>query len=89
VFAFKKIVSQPFCDTVMSARTYLVDFAVEDGQDIIPYTSFFQNEKVSLTFPTRLTFHDVAFGTTPLKVVNTSWLNYYFVDEECEHTLHP
>jgi hypothetical protein len=54
---------------------------VPDG-DVIPFTSFFQNEKVSIPISTRLIFHDTTFGTTPLKTVETKWLNYYFADSE-------
>lgn len=55
---------------------------VDENTEIIPYTSFFTTKKVSITFPTKVTHHDVIPGSAPLKTCETNWVNYHFEDEE-------
>ncbi|KAF2419008.1 hypothetical protein EJ08DRAFT_574105, partial [Tothia fuscella] len=52
-----------------------------DEDHIIPFTSYFQDEKISITFPTEILFHDVVHGTPPLKSAKTSWVNYVLEDK--------
>jgi hypothetical protein len=60
------------------------DVPVPDGLEIIPFASYFQDEKISITFPTEVILHDIAYGTPPLKKAHTSWVNYVFEDAACE-----
>src|ERR1700761_6342125 len=53
---------------------------VPDGESIIPFASYFEDEKISITFPTELIFHDISYGSEPLRSVKTSWTNYVFED---------
>jgi len=58
---------------------------VPDGE-LIPFTSFFAHEKVSIPISSKMTFHDTIFGLRPLKTIESSWINYYFTDNEGECT---
>ncbi|KAF2474289.1 uncharacterized protein BDR25DRAFT_256055 [Lindgomyces ingoldianus] len=51
-----------------------------DGEIYLPYSSYFNPEKISVTVPCELRFHDVRYGTRPLKIAKTHWVNYYFED---------
>ncbi|KAK3079180.1 hypothetical protein LTS18_005542, partial [Coniosporium uncinatum] len=51
-----------------------------DGAEIIPFSSYFNPEKISITVPAVLKFHDVTFGAASLKEAKTSWINYIFED---------
>jgi len=62
----------------------LTYFPVPENQEIIPFASYFQDEKISITFPTDVVLHDIAFGTPPLKTQKTSWVNYVFEDAACK-----
>jgi len=53
---------------------------VADGAEIIPFSSYFNPEKISITVPAVLKFHDVAFGAASLQEAKTSWINYIFED---------
>jgi hypothetical protein len=53
---------------------------VDDEIEYIPYTSYFSPEKLSIGVPTEIRFHDVKYGSRPLKVCKTSWINYVFED---------
>ena len=54
---------------------------VADGQEIIPYTVWGNNEKISIRVPTELRFHDLNYDSKPIAVAQTSWVNYCFEDE--------
>jgi hypothetical protein len=56
--------------------------AVDERAEIIPFTSYFQSNKVAITVPTEVTYHRAITGSKPLKSVRTTWVNYYFKDEE-------
>jgi hypothetical protein len=49
-----------------------------DGELYVPYSSYFSPEKISVTVPTEIKFHDIKFGSKPLKIAKTSWINYVF-----------
>jgi hypothetical protein len=51
---------------------------LEDMDIIIPYTSYFEPTKVSITINTTLTYHSLQRQNNPPKSVNTTWVNYYF-----------
>jgi hypothetical protein len=55
--------------------------SVPDLEEIIPFSSYFQEEKISVTLPSDLTFHDIAYGSPPLRTANSKWVNYVFEDE--------
>lgn len=52
-----------------------------DLENIIPFSSFFQEEKISITLPSTLTYHDLAYGSPPLRTATSKWVNYVFEDE--------
>lgn len=54
---------------------------VNDLDDVLPYTSYFQSNKASITFKTQVIYHDVTRMKPPLKIHETSWLNYVFEDD--------
>lgn len=55
---------------------------VDENIQYIPYSSFFQQEKISLAVPSEIKFHDVTYGSRPLGVTKTSWINYIMVDTQ-------
>ncbi len=57
---------------------------VADGQEIIPYTVWGNNVKISIRVPTELRFHDLTYDSKPIAVAQTSWVNYCFDDESGE-----
>ncbi|KAJ4991702.1 hypothetical protein SVAN01_02817 [Stagonosporopsis vannaccii] len=44
----------------------------------IPYSSYFSPVKVSLTTPSTLRFHSLAYGTRLLRSTHSSWVNFLF-----------
>jgi hypothetical protein len=65
---------QTRCDCCFS----LTSIAVPENQEIIPFASYFQDEKVSITFLTEVVLHDIIYGTPALKIAKTSWVNFVF-----------
>ncbi|KAF1957419.1 hypothetical protein CC80DRAFT_592688 [Byssothecium circinans] len=59
-------------------KTLRMELKMADGGWYIPYSSYFNPEKVSITVPCELKFHDVQYGTRLLKTVKTTWINYVF-----------
>lgn len=55
-------------------------YAVSNDDDVIPFMSYFAPEKVAVTVPTHLLFHDVMFGLPPVQTARTTWVNYIFED---------
>lgn len=55
---------------------------MDEGEVYVPYSSYFNQKKVSITVPCELIYHDVTFGRRPLKTTKTSWINYVFDDQE-------
>jgi hypothetical protein len=51
-----------------------------DGDMYVPYSSYFSQEKISITVPCELKYHDVKYGTRLLKTTKTTWINYVFGD---------
>jgi hypothetical protein len=51
-----------------------------DGDMYVPYSSYFSQEKISITVPCELKYHDVKYGTRLLKTTKTTWINYIFED---------
>jgi hypothetical protein len=60
---------------------------VPENKEIIPFASYFQDEKISINFPTEVVLHDIAYGTPPLKTAKTSWVNYVFEDVAGKHCI--
>ncbi|KAJ4366968.1 hypothetical protein N0V83_007498 [Neocucurbitaria cava] len=58
--------------------TVRVELKMHDDQMFIPYSSYFSPNKVSITVPCELKFHDVKLGNRPAKIAKTSWVNYVF-----------
>jgi hypothetical protein len=54
---------------------------VPDQENVIPFSSFFQEEKISITQPSTLVYHDLAYGSPPLRNATSKWVNYVFEDE--------
>ncbi|KAF2404157.1 hypothetical protein EJ06DRAFT_518632 [Trichodelitschia bisporula] len=61
-------------------RSVRMQHKLPDNEDVIPYTSFFQSEKVSFTIPTELLFHSDIYGEPPLRTQPTMWINYVLDD---------
>jgi hypothetical protein len=59
-------------------NTTRVELRMEDDQMYIPYSSYFNPAKVSITVPCELKFHDVKHGNRPARIEKTSWVNYVF-----------
>ena len=63
-------------------RSARMEQRLVDGDAIVPYSSFFSPEKVSVTIPTELKFHEISPrdpNDGPRKVA-TGWVNYVFHD---------
>ncbi|CAO2649412.1 Nn.00g067970.m01.CDS01 [Neocucurbitaria sp. VM-36] len=58
--------------------TVRVELRMHDDHMFIPYSSYFSPNKISITVPCELKFHDVKFGNRPAKTAKTSWVNYIF-----------
>jgi hypothetical protein len=58
--------------------TIRVELRMDDTQMYIPYSSYFSLNKVSITVPCELKFHDVRHGSRPCRIAKTSWVNYVF-----------
>jgi hypothetical protein len=56
---------------------------IDETQEIIPYSSFFEPKKVSVTIPTTLIYHSENPKQKPLRILRTKWLNYYFATPQC------
>ncbi|KAI4610079.1 uncharacterized protein J4E87_010915 [Alternaria ethzedia] len=59
-------------------NTTRVELRMEDDQMYIPYSSYFNPAKASITVLCELIFHDVKHGNRPVRVEKTSWVNYVF-----------
>ena len=55
---------------------------MDDGEMYVPYSSYFNPEKISVTVPCELKYHDVKYGQRPTKTAKTSWINYVFEDAQ-------
>ncbi|KAF2795649.1 hypothetical protein K505DRAFT_239398 [Melanomma pulvis-pyrius CBS 109.77] len=58
-----------------------------DGEMYVPYSSYFSPEKISMTVPCELKYHDVKYGTRLLKTAKTTWINYVFDTSQGTATL--
>lgn len=58
--------------------TLRLELKLADGEMYVPYASYFSPEKVSLTVPCELKFHDGQYGQRVLKTAKTTWINYVF-----------
>jgi ferredoxin len=61
-------------------NTIRMQLKMEDGEVYLPYSSYFNPEKISLTVPCELRFHGVQWGERVEKSVKTDWVNYVFED---------
>jgi hypothetical protein len=52
--------------------------AVPDDAELIPYASYFDPCKISITIPSRLVFHPVSYAEPPLRTTTSEWINYVF-----------
>lgn len=59
-------------------NTVRMELKMADGEMYVPYSSYFNPEKVSVTVPCELRFHDVEFGQRTRSVAKTTWINYIF-----------
>jgi hypothetical protein len=64
----------------------LISVPVPENQEIIPFASYFQDEKISITFLTEVVLHPITYGTPPISSVTTSWVNYIFGDVDSART---
>jgi hypothetical protein len=51
-----------------------------DGDMYVPYSSYFTQQKISITVPCELKYHGVKYGMRLEKIAKTSWINYVFED---------
>jgi hypothetical protein len=75
-FQQKRKISQARCDGLPP----LISLLVPENKEIIPFASYFQDEKISITFLTEVILHDIVYGTPPLKKAKSSWVNFVFGD---------
>ncbi|KAF2114864.1 hypothetical protein BDV96DRAFT_86702 [Lophiotrema nucula] len=61
-------------------NTVRMELKMEDGEMYVPYSSYFTPEKISVTVPCELKYHDVQYGIRPSKIARTRWINYVFDD---------
>ena len=61
-------------------NTVRMELKMEDGEMYVPYSSYFTPEKISITVPCELKYHDVHYGIRPSKIARTRWINYVFDD---------
>ncbi|KAF2231912.1 hypothetical protein EV356DRAFT_535084 [Viridothelium virens] len=63
-------------------RSARMEQRIVDGDAIVPYSSFFSPEKVSVTIPTELRFHDAnpKDPNAEPRRISTTWVNYVFQD---------
>ncbi|KAJ4353904.1 uncharacterized protein N0V89_005635 [Didymosphaeria variabile] len=59
-------------------NTVRLELKMVDGEMYVPYSSYFSPEKVSVTVPCELKFHDVKYGQRVLRTAKTTWINYIF-----------
>ncbi|KAF9733921.1 hypothetical protein PMIN01_08264 [Paraphaeosphaeria minitans] len=59
-------------------NTVRLELKMVDGEMYVPYSSYFSPEKVSVTVPCELKFHDVQYGQRVLMTAKTTWINYVF-----------
>ncbi|KAF2680587.1 hypothetical protein K458DRAFT_434198 [Lentithecium fluviatile CBS 122367] len=59
-------------------NTVRMELKMADGEMYVPYSSYFNPEKVSVTVPCELKFHDVDFGKRVQSTAKTTWINYVF-----------
>lgn len=59
-------------------NTVRLELKMADGEMYVPYSYYFAPEKVSVTVPCELKFHDVKYGQRVLKTAKTTWINYVF-----------
>lgn len=63
-------------------NTIRMELKMEDGEMYVPYSSYFTPEKISITVPCELKYHDVQYGIRASKVARTRWINYVFEDSK-------
>lgn len=68
-------------------NTVRLELKMVDGEMYIPYASYFSPEKVSVTVPCELKFHDVKYGQRVQKTAKTNWINYIFESSHSMYTL--
>ena len=59
-------------------NTVRLELKMDDGEMYVPYSSYFSPEKVSVTVPCELKFHDVKYGQRVQRTAKTNWINYIF-----------
>lgn len=67
-------------------NTVRLELKLVDGEMYVPYSSYFSPEKVSVTVPCELKFHDVRYGQRVQRSAKTNWINYIF---ESAHSTSP
>ncbi|KIW09091.1 uncharacterized protein PV09_00036 [Verruconis gallopava] len=67
-------------------RTMRLQQSIPDGEELVPFPSYFQDEKISITIPTDLTFHSLTYGAPPIRTERSKWVNYIFEDEAAATT---
>lgn len=59
-------------------NTVRVEVPLSSDDQYIPYASFFDPTKISITVPCELYFHDVKYGNRLLRTNRSSWVNFLF-----------
>ncbi|KAF2868292.1 hypothetical protein BDV95DRAFT_630526 [Massariosphaeria phaeospora] len=59
-------------------NTVRLQLEMADGEMYVPYSSYFSPEKISITVPCELKYHDVRYGSRLLRTAKTSWVSYVF-----------
>lgn len=67
-------------------NTVRLQLTMDDGEMYVPYSSYFSPEKISVTVACELKYHDIKFGSRPVKTAKTTWVNYIF--ENAKGTSH-
>jgi hypothetical protein len=61
-------------------NTVRLQLKLADGDMYVPYSSYFNQQKISITVPCELRYHGVKYGTRLEKSAKTNWINYVFED---------
>ncbi|KAF2012612.1 hypothetical protein BU24DRAFT_352440 [Aaosphaeria arxii CBS 175.79] len=64
--------------TFTDDNTIRMQLRMSDDDVYVPYSSYFNPGKISITVPCELKYHDVKFGDRLQRTASTSWINYVF-----------
>ena len=66
-------------------NTIRMQLEMAEGDVYVPYSSYFNPEKISVTVACDLRFHGIEYGRRLEKTAKTGWINYVFEDGQGEY----